>query len=449
MAFIQEGSEPSMLLENHLFYLPSTLTERWNTRDYDVGPAQATFDDASDITFDIAPSYTELISLADIRFTCELFVNKTAKEKTVTTDKTEEKVEDIIAPINNIIHSLFQTVTVTIGGRTISDSSNLYHMRAYLESLLGYSTAAQTSQLSSAGWCLDTNLEKEHIVNNKFQSDGAKTLQNIFLKQNTIQLSGKLHCDLFQQDKPLLPGVEMTVRLVKNKTALCFMANKEDALPTIAIRNPKLRLRKYEPSPDYLTALNKQLTTTTAKYHLERVVMRQHTLMKGQQHCAWSNIVIGQLPKIMIFGMVPNDAFTGVYNKTPFNFHHFYISNINTEVNGQLYPTRGYELDFEKGMTLTAYDGLLDVLERLNEPSGELAFDRHVFNKGGFTLFGFDFTTGHTGRGSLSLIKHGNLNMNIIFKKPLDEGAICLAMLVFDNVIEINNNRQVLFDFAS
>ena len=90
----------------------------------------------------------------------------------------------------------------------------------------------------------------------------------------------------------------------------------------------------------------------------------------------------------------------------------------------------------------------MDVLERLNEPSGELAFDRFMYNKGGFALYGFDFTTGHTGRGSLSLIRLGNLNVNIHFKVPLPEGAICLAMLVFDNVVEINNNRQVLFDFA-
>ena len=76
MAFIREGSEPSMLLENHLFYLPSTLTERWNTKDYDIGPSQATFDEAQGIAFDIAPTYNELLSLADIRFTCELHVSK-------------------------------------------------------------------------------------------------------------------------------------------------------------------------------------------------------------------------------------------------------------------------------------------------------------------------------------------------------------------------------------
>ena len=439
MAFIQEGSEPSMLLENHLFYLPSTLTERWNTKDFEIGPSQATFDEAQDITFDIAPNFSELLSLADIRFTCELHISNNGSNVLST---------DIVAPVSNILHSLFSTVTVTLGGRNISDTSGLYHMRAYLESLLGYTKAAQDSQLTSAGWYLDTDLNKPQFDVDNLRCAGAETIGKLLNNHKMMLLSGKLHCDLFQQDKPLLPGVEMSIRLVRNKVALCFLSKKSDNLPTVAIRNPRLKLRKYEPSPDYLNALNKQLTINTAKYHLERVVMRQHSLIRGQQHAVWSNVVIGQIPKIMILGIVPNDAFTGVHDKSPFNFHHFDLSNSSAEVNGQLYPTRGYEFDFERNLTLSAYDGLLDVLERLNEPSGELPFDRYSYNKGGFTLMGFDFTSGHTGRGSLSLIKQGNLNINIHFKIPLPEGAICVAMLVFDNVIEINNNRQVLFDFA-
>ena len=49
------GSQPSMLTESHLFYIPPTITERQATHDVLVGPSAATFDDANDITFDIAP----------------------------------------------------------------------------------------------------------------------------------------------------------------------------------------------------------------------------------------------------------------------------------------------------------------------------------------------------------------------------------------------------------
>src|SRR5450631_1262037 len=150
MAYIESGSDASMLLESHLFYLPSTLTERWSTRDFEIGPSQATYDDAPDIVFNVAASHSELISLADMRFSCDIVVSKQ--------DNTALPAAEDIAPINNVLHSLFQSVTLTVGGRCVSDTSNMYHYRAYIENLLGYTKQAQKSQLSGVGWGLDTNL---------------------------------------------------------------------------------------------------------------------------------------------------------------------------------------------------------------------------------------------------------------------------------------------------
>ena len=80
MSYLTEGSERSMLTESNLFYVPPTLTERIVTHDVYIGPSAATFDDANDILFEIAPS-TDLISLADIRFECE-FSKPTDKHST-------------------------------------------------------------------------------------------------------------------------------------------------------------------------------------------------------------------------------------------------------------------------------------------------------------------------------------------------------------------------------
>ena len=109
-----------MLTESNLFYVPSTLTERIATHDVYVGPAAATFDEANDILFEVAPS-TDLISLADMRFECELH----------RFDRNGNALDpaDNVCPINNILGSLFQCVVVELAGRPISDPSNLYFIR--------------------------------------------------------------------------------------------------------------------------------------------------------------------------------------------------------------------------------------------------------------------------------------------------------------------------------
>lgn len=76
MALIHDGLKAFMLLENHLFHLPSTLTKRENIREYDLGSSPATCDDAPKFLFSVGASYNELVSLADIRCLCDVVVTK-------------------------------------------------------------------------------------------------------------------------------------------------------------------------------------------------------------------------------------------------------------------------------------------------------------------------------------------------------------------------------------
>ena len=111
------GSEPSMMTESQMFYVPPTITERQATHDVLVGPSAATFDEANDITFDIAPC-ADLISLADIRFVCDLVVQNA--------DGTRLLPNSLVCPCNNMLSTLFQNVQVTLAGRSISDPFILF-----------------------------------------------------------------------------------------------------------------------------------------------------------------------------------------------------------------------------------------------------------------------------------------------------------------------------------
>ena len=54
MANMIAGSEPTIMAKSQLFYVPPTITERMSTYDVLIGPNAATFDEANDISFDIA-----------------------------------------------------------------------------------------------------------------------------------------------------------------------------------------------------------------------------------------------------------------------------------------------------------------------------------------------------------------------------------------------------------
>ena len=132
-----------------------------------------------------------------------------------------------VAPVNNFLHSIFNQVDVFFNQKLVSPPNNAYPYRAYIESLLNYSPAAKASHLTTALWYDDTpdcfeaapNLPQENEASNK----GALCRQHFTLGGKTFDMIGHLHCDIFNQDKMLINGVEMRVRLVRSKDAFYLM----------------------------------------------------------------------------------------------------------------------------------------------------------------------------------------------------------------------------------
>ena len=64
-------------------------------------------------------------------------------------------------------------------------------------------------------------------------------------------------------------------------------------------------------------------------------------------------------------------------------------------------------------------------------------------------MFGFDLTPDMCEVGTLQLIKQGNLRLAIHFAAALQATINVVLYAEFDNVIEIDRNRQILFDYSA
>ncbi|XP_055334067.1 uncharacterized protein F54H12.2-like [Paramacrobiotus metropolitanus] len=441
---MMEHSEPAMQLENQLFALPATLTDRWRTEHEKLNPTTILTDNGSagDINFFIPPSTAGLLSLADMILELEVGI----KVRKTTGDWELVTADDGVAPVNNFLHSLFSSCHVTVANRLISDAATFYPYRAYFESLLSHSKEAQSSQLTSAAFYLDTPAKH----NDETSNQGEKSRKALFQTGQYVQLSGRLFSDLFDQSKPLCTGVPVNIRLVVSRPEFALRVWDKDATKTFKpfIRNARLSIRRYIPSPDFLTAVAGELLKKTVKYHVERIVMRVSDIPQKTQSTVVSNLQIGQIPKVVFVGFVDSEDFHGSIKKNPFNFQHFNITQLSVEVDGQSFPSKPYISHFEHNLSLECYDGLLDTLGYRPSLQGGLPFNRTEYNQG-YTVFGFDLTPGHTGRGPLTLIKQGNLSVSVSFAKPLTTTIMMVCMLIYDSIIEINQHRQLIADFST
>ena len=124
-----------------------------------------------------------------------------------------------VSPVNNWLHSLFSQVDVYLNDTQVTSSSNTYPFRAYVETLLSYGAEAKKTQLTSQLWYKDTAGHMDATQENGGNA-GLARRRGYIVGSRVVEMMGRLHVDLFMQDRFLLNGVTVKIRLVRKQGRL-------------------------------------------------------------------------------------------------------------------------------------------------------------------------------------------------------------------------------------
>ncbi|KAF4520792.1 hypothetical protein B566_EDAN002368 [Ephemera danica] len=77
------------------------------------------------------------------------------KIKLVKADNAPYTATDVIAPVNNLLDTMFSDVKVEFNQKQVSDSRNMYHYRAYLEDLFNFNNTSKETHQTASLWFQD------------------------------------------------------------------------------------------------------------------------------------------------------------------------------------------------------------------------------------------------------------------------------------------------------
>jgi hypothetical protein len=354
-----------------------------------------------------------------------------------------------VGPINLLLHSLFSEVDLKINDTLVTSTNNTYAYRSYIETSLSYGPAAKESQLTASLFYKDTadhmdecNPHAANVLNR-----GLVKRHGFFENGNEVDMIGNIHNDLFFQDKYLPSDVGLRVRLVRNKNAFCLMSSHADASFKIKIVDCKLYIRKVKLSPSVFLAHAKAFEIGNAKYPVRRVICKTFTVPTGNLDCSQENLFAGQLPTRLVIGCVDNDAFNGNYGKNPFNFKHYSLTQIKVYLDGQQQHIKPLEPNFTANQFVNAYMSLYSGTGKQQKDEGNL-IERSDYS-GGYALYAFDLTPDMAEEGHFNLAKEGSVRVDLKFSVALPNTINVIAYAEFENVIEIDRNRNVIFDYTN
>ena len=340
---------------------------------------------------------------------------------------------DPVAFINMPLYSLFSDVDVFLNETKCDSGDGLYGYNALFTNMFAYSSTTLQNQLLSTGYAKDEAGKFDDKENSGFLRRKATNSGTTYF--------GRLMCNVFQQSRYMLNGVNVRIRLVRQKAEFAIMSFMTEANkhPIFEITDARLSVRRVSIADHIRAEHEKALASMNALYTFPLKVFNTFTIAKEDRGVIKENLFNGNVPKFLVVGMVSGDAFNGLYGKNPYNFMHCNVSKIGIYKNNEPVPFLPYEPDFENNSYLREYMSVYLGCGLVGKDEN-LSFTYEDYPKG-YTLFVFNLTP------DLSLInaqpEKANLTLKIKFAKPLAESTTIILYGLFDGLVQIDQNRIV------
>ncbi|XP_072046822.1 uncharacterized protein F54H12.2-like [Amphiura filiformis] len=444
MALLHDHSCPCTLTQLDLFTIPPTQTAI-TAGNWDEYHPISNLLDGSPIEFNVAGTPEEYVDLSQTKLHI--------KAKITNGDGTQLAVDAPVAPNNLFLQSLFSQCEVSLNERLVSPSSNNYPYRAYLETLLNYSRESKETQLTSSLFYKDeaskfdecNPLENDAAVANS----GLKERYTLSARSRLIDMTGPIHSDIFFQDKLLLNSIDLKVKLTPSQPEFCLLSSNDQGNYKVSITHASLLVRKVRVNPSISLGHAKALEMGNARYPLTRVDTKAFSVPAGTMSYSKDNLFLGQLPQRIVIGLVDNDAYNGVLGKNCFNFKNMNLNYLSLTVDGM-------QLSASKPLTpkytiaggqsyIQAYQTLYSGLNKMYKDSGNNISREEYPN--GYTLYAFDITPDLNEGGHLNLVRKGNLRLEMRFGNALPETAMVVVFSEFQNILEVDRARNIIFDY--
>ncbi|XP_035711349.1 uncharacterized protein F54H12.2-like [Folsomia candida] len=130
-----------------------------------------------------------------------------------------------IAPVNNFLHSMIHQVTILLNDVQITPPSTLYPYKAFMETFLSFGKEYTKTQAQAA-------LYSKEI---EPTTDDAGWISRESLSHNSkvFEMRGKLRCDIFNQNRYLIPGVDVKIVLNRSPDNFCLLGKTPTAGSTL------------------------------------------------------------------------------------------------------------------------------------------------------------------------------------------------------------------------
>jgi hypothetical protein len=370
---------------------------------------------------------------------------------------------DVFSVVNNAAHAIWESIVVEVGGQIVSPNSLNYGQKANLGIMLNYGPDPKNSHLETGIFSAD---KAGYMDTMSTDNTGFAARAGPFAQSKRVACWIPLDLDIFNINKVLPTNLDIRITLNRTRDAVVILAPTQQTVIAAAgalaareaydtdfktnVADTTVWMRKARLDPDVMMGHHKMFATSNAFYRISRVTTKSYVIPTGVRSHTIDGAFGGQLPKRILYTLVRNDAYNGVYNLNPFNYQHANVSQTAVYVNGKCHPHVPFTPVYgdDNPNWTREYRALHDALGIYHGNKG-LGIKWSDFPNG-YCVYAVDISpnqrAGQT--AAVNLIRGGDVKIEFQFSAGHDHAMNCVVYAEFDNLIEIDKDRNVHLTYA-
>ena len=336
--------------------------------------------------------------------------------------------------VSNPANSLWKQVDIVLNNKVQLSNpmqqSSVYE--SFFSTILNVDQEREDVIFSNQGFLLDKGSDKT-TADNTTNASGKKRAK-LILSGKSVTLISDLYCSLFKNPKLLIPGLEFTISLTKNKPEFLLMAKTGDF--EIVIEKVYLNATFVQPEPYYLSMLEEKLKTTPAIYDGHRTEISTFGIQSGVTKYQFNNLFRGPLPHFMVLCVQDRNAISGDYKANPFTFHPF--KSIQIYINNREY--------FSDPLESSADDNTL-MMNHFYKALGYDVKGTCLINRDNFRahfMVPVALSRDRTVKFHHNLQEVADFKVEITFDTAVKDNQVLMVYAVYDQIIKIDKERNIL-----
>jgi hypothetical protein len=420
----------------------SSDTERIDSIHYQ--PISQITPESSVLEFNIPGTSSSYIDLQSLRLHVKLRIVKENGKPITQRDK--------VGLINLPLQTIWSQLDLSLQNQIVNPNvGQNYAYKSYLDVLLKTDPQLLQAQLTSQLYYVDDAGFMDSLAKPERTNDNGDIIEaespplnsglryrSVFTDSgNSISLEGPLYTDLCQQNRYILNGVPLRIKLWRHKDSFCLMSESSLERYRIEITDAFLKLCCVKVNPGILIGHSEVIKSQPALYPFMKSDIKAFSIPKGQFNITLDNLYQGLVPCNLTIGLVSSEAYSGFYNKNPFNFHHYDCNYCGFFVDSQSVPGQPFQPNYSTNSWVSSYLSLFH--KGYQQPVNSISLTEYPK---GYCIYHFKLQE-EGGPFHFPVQKRGHTKLELKFSQPLPESVTLIAYARFPNIMTIDNSRNV------